>query len=128
LWDGFWKDWDWNKAFENGMKYAGLEYSGKYEFVDTVMYWGLTHEVMPKENALSCAECHRSLSREPYCGKCHQQRPGVSFHHLAHKGVSFRSLSYLGRDVESLIGKSDYIDFKALGYAGDPIESGGRFD
>ncbi len=128
LWGGFWKDWDWNKAFENGMKYAGLEYSGKYKFVETVMYWGLTHEVMPKENALSCAECHRSLSSEPYCGRCHHQRPDVSFKHMAHKGVSFKSLSYLGRDVKPLIGQSNYIDFKALGYAGDPIESGGRFD
>jgi hypothetical protein len=27
-----------------------------------------------------------------------------------------------------LIGQTNYIDFKALGYGGDPIETGGRFD
>jgi hypothetical protein len=32
-----------------------------------------------------------------------------------------------GRDVEDLIGATDYIDFKALGYEGDPIIYGGRF-
>jgi len=30
--------------------------------------------------------------------------------------------------VEELIGKTNYIDYKALGYEGDPIEIGGRFD
>jgi hypothetical protein len=33
-----------------------------------------------------------------------------------------------GRDVGDLVGKTNYIDYKALGYAGDPIETGGRFD
>jgi hypothetical protein len=32
-----------------------------------------------------------------------------------------------GRDVDHLIDKTDYIDFKALGYEGDPIIHGGRF-
>jgi hypothetical protein len=32
-----------------------------------------------------------------------------------------------GRDVSALIGKTDYIDFKALGYKDDPILVGGRF-
>jgi octaheme c-type cytochrome (tetrathionate reductase family) len=127
LWGGFWKDWDWNKAFENGMKSAGLKYSGKYEFVETVMYWGLTHEVLPKESALSCAECHSSLTKAPYCGKCHTKRPGVNFKELVHKGVNFKFLADIGRDVKDLIGKTNYIDYKALGYAGDPIETGGRF-
>ena len=55
LFGGFWKDWDWDKAAKDGMKSAGLPYSGKIEFVETVMYWGLTHEVAPKEKSLSCA-------------------------------------------------------------------------
>jgi octaheme c-type cytochrome (tetrathionate reductase family) len=128
LWGGFWKHWDWDKASRDGMKSAGLAYSGKYEFVDTSMYWGLTHEVVPKEQALSCAECHPSLAKAPYCGKCHQERPDVSFKDLVHKGVDFKFLAELGRDVEDLIGKTNYIDYKALGYEGDPIETGGRFD
>jgi len=128
LWKGFWKHWDWDKAARDGMKYAGLEYSGKYEFIETVMYWGLTHEVVPKESALSCAECHSSLAKAPYCGKCHQERPGVNFKDLVYKGVDFKFLAELGRDVEELIGKTNYINYEALGYGDDPIEMGGRFD
>ena len=32
-----------------------------------------------------------------------------------------------GRDVSHLVGATNYIDFKALGYKGDPILTGGRF-
>jgi octaheme c-type cytochrome (tetrathionate reductase family) len=128
LWGGYWKHWDWDKASRDGMKSAGLAYSGQYEFVETSMYWGLTHEVVPKEQALSCSECHASLAKAPYCGKCHQERPDVSFKDLVHKGVDFKFLAEMGRDVEELIGKTNYIDYKALGYQGDPIETGGRFD
>ena len=92
------------------------------------MYWGLTHEVIPKEQALSCAECHASLAKAPYCGKCHRERSDVSFKDLVHKGVDFKSLAEMGRDVAELIGKTNYIDYEALGYEGDPIEAGGRFD
>ena len=128
LWKGYWDHWDWDKAARDGMKYADLPYSGKYEFVETAMYWGLTHEVVPKEQALSCAECHSSLNEAPYCGKCHQERLDVNFEELVFKGINFRRLAEMGRDVADLIGKTNYIDYKALGYAGDPIETGGRRD
>jgi hypothetical protein len=36
-------------------------------------------------------------------------------------------MSERGRDVSDLIGQMDFIDFKALGYKGDPIIYGGRF-
>jgi Zn finger protein HypA/HybF involved in hydrogenase expression len=127
LWQGYWKHWDWDKAARDGMNQAGLDYSGKYEFVDTVMYWGITHEVMPKENALSCADCHTALSKAPYCGKCHQERDGVDFKTLSTKGIDFNALAEKGRDVAGLAGATDYIDFNALGYKGDPIEAGTRF-
>jgi octaheme c-type cytochrome (tetrathionate reductase family) len=127
LWKGYWKHWDWDKAAAAGMKAAGLKYSGKYEFVDTIMYWGLTHEVLPKEQALSCAQCHTALSTAPYCGKCHQERMGVDFKTLSTRGTDFESLFAKGEDVEALIEKSNYIDFKMLGYSGDPINTGGRF-
>jgi len=92
------------------------------------MYWGLTHTVMPKENALACATCHiSSLAKAPYCGRCHQERKGVDFKALATKGIDFKALKNNGMDVSELIGKSDYIDYKALGYKGDPIEYGVRF-
>jgi hypothetical protein len=104
-----------------------MQYSGKYEFVETVMYWGLTHEVMPKENALSCAQCHSTLTQAPYCGRCHQERAGVDFAALSRRGVDFSRMSRIGSDVQELAGKSNYIDFKGLGYRGDPVETGGRF-
>ncbi|MDX9787674.1 MAG: tetrathionate reductase family octaheme c-type cytochrome [Desulfobacterales bacterium] len=81
LFKGYWDHFDWNKATEDGMKAAGLKYSGKLAFVKTDMYWRLNHEIAPKENALSCTDCHR---------------------------------------------KDGVIDFKALGYAGDPAVTGGR--
>jgi len=128
LWDGHWKHFDWGKAAEEGMQAAGLEYSGEYEFVDTVMYWGITHEVLPKDNALSCAHCHESMAKAPYCAACHEERAGVDFRELATHGIDFKDFCAKGRDVSELIGKSNYIDFKALGYQGDPIETRGRFD
>jgi hypothetical protein len=52
----------------------------------------------------------------------------VSFKELVHKGMDFEALAKMGRDVADLIGTTNYIDYQALGYNGDPIESGGRFD
>jgi hypothetical protein len=51
----------------------------------------------------------------------------VEFKALAHQGTDFSHMKSQGRDVDHLIGKTDYIDFKALGYEGDPILHGGRF-
>ena len=90
-------------------------------------YQGLNHEVLPKERALSCAQCHAALVKEDSCARCHQSRPDIDFKALAHKGIDFGELVKEGHDATRLIGKTDYIDFKALGYAGDPIEVGGRF-
>ncbi|MCB2226047.1 MAG: Ni/Fe-hydrogenase cytochrome b subunit [Desulfarculaceae bacterium] len=115
LFGGFWKHWDWNKAAAEGMKQAGLPYSGKYTFVPTAMYWGLTHEVAPKEQSLSCADCHRTLAKAPYCGSCHQNKAGADFKKLAGAGAGPHG------------GKGNYVDFKALGYKGDPAKDGGRF-
>ena len=54
----FWKDFNWEKAVAAGMKTSGLKYSGQYGFVETVMYWPVNHMVSPKEQSVSCAECH----------------------------------------------------------------------
>lgn len=53
-----WKDFDWNLAAENGMRDAGLPYSGQLDFIETAMYWPVNHMVTSKENTLSCTECH----------------------------------------------------------------------
>jgi hypothetical protein len=51
----------------------------------------------------------------------------VDFKALSHKGMDFEALAREGKDVAALIGQTDYINFKALGYKGDPIKVGGRF-
>jgi hypothetical protein len=55
---GFWNTFDWNKAAELGMAEAGLPYSGKYGFAETMMYWRVNHMVVPAEKALGCEDCH----------------------------------------------------------------------
>ncbi|MGF7141173.1 tetrathionate reductase family octaheme c-type cytochrome [Roseimarinus sediminis] len=54
----FWMDFDWDKAAEAGMKQIGLPYSGEYGFIETEMYWPVNHMVAPKDQSVSCAECH----------------------------------------------------------------------
>jgi octaheme c-type cytochrome (tetrathionate reductase family) len=55
---GFWKDFDWGRAAESGMKASNLPYSGRYDFVDTVMYWSVNHMVAPRDKSVACVECH----------------------------------------------------------------------
>lgn len=70
LWDkepgkgALWTDFDWNSANEKGMEYIGQPYSGEYDFVETEMYWPLSHMVSPSEQSLQCIDCHsRNNSR-----------------------------------------------------------------
>ena len=58
-----WQNYDWQKAIATGMKAAGLPYSGDYGFVSTEMTWPITHMVAPKEDALTCAQCHSKDGR-----------------------------------------------------------------
>ncbi|HET6719827.1 MAG TPA: cytochrome C, partial [Rhodocyclaceae bacterium] len=46
-----------------GMRVAGLPYSGKFDYVKTEMSWPITHMVAPKEDALTCAQCHKPGGR-----------------------------------------------------------------
>lgn len=59
----FWSDWDWNVAARQGMKAAGLPFSGKIDFARTEMYWPTTHMVAQGDHGLSCVECHARTSR-----------------------------------------------------------------
>ena len=54
----YWKNFDWPKAIATGMKAADAPFSGKVDFVNTEMYWPITHMVAPKEKALGCPACH----------------------------------------------------------------------
>jgi len=123
----YWKNLDWEKAFVDGMKAADLDYSGSFKWVETWMHWRLEHEVMPAASALSCTQCHESLQGEKTCDRCHQDHRKVDFKKIAHKGTDFEYMESKGRDVSDLKGKTDYLNFKNLGYKGDPIIHGGRF-
>ena len=59
----YWKDFDWDASARAGMEYAGIPYSGEYGFVNTESYWPINHMVSPKEDALSCEECHAKEGR-----------------------------------------------------------------
>ncbi len=82
---GYWKTFDWNAAAELGMKSVKLPYSGKYDFVETEMYWPINHMVVSGDQALHCTSCH---------GKKGKKR----------------------------------LDWKKLGYDGDPLKAGSRFE
>lgn len=55
---GYWGDFDWERAAEEGMKEIGLPYSGHYGFARTEMSWPLNHMISPKGKAVTCNECH----------------------------------------------------------------------
>lgn len=59
----FWGNYDWNKALEVGMAATGTPFSGKYDFVETESVWPITHMVAPKEDALTCGQCHKKNGR-----------------------------------------------------------------
>lgn len=61
--DAYWGNYDFGKAIKAGMEKNNLPYSGEYDFVETYSYWPITHMVAPKEDALSCGECHAKEGR-----------------------------------------------------------------
>ena len=58
----YWVGYDLDLALQDGANYTGQTYSGEFEFVDTVMYLTVNHEIAPKEQALGmdrdCGDCH----------------------------------------------------------------------
>ncbi|MEY6431227.1 tetrathionate reductase family octaheme c-type cytochrome [Thioalkalicoccus limnaeus] len=61
----YWRGYDWDKALHAGMAEArrvgqsDATYSGEFGFVDTRMYWPVSHMVAPAEDAIRCGACHR---------------------------------------------------------------------
>ena len=60
---GYWKDFEWDKAFRLGEEVSGIRYSGNYGFAETEMYWPSTHMVATKDRALQCQACHSEGGR-----------------------------------------------------------------
>jgi len=60
--NAYWGNWDWDLALQDAAAVTGQPYSGAYEFIDTVMYLSVNHEVAPKEQAYgmnaACGDCH----------------------------------------------------------------------
>jgi octaheme c-type cytochrome (tetrathionate reductase family) len=59
----FWYNFDWPKALTAGAEASGKPFSGQYDFVRTEMLWPITHMVAPKEQAVSCVQCHSANGR-----------------------------------------------------------------
>jgi octaheme c-type cytochrome (tetrathionate reductase family) len=59
----YWKGYDWDAAFKAGMDAVNQPFSGQYEWVDTEMYWPITHMVAPGDEALQCGDCHSPNGR-----------------------------------------------------------------
>jgi len=59
----FWANFDWSRALAAGMRDSGVAFSGKYDFVETKMWWPTSHMVAPAEHALKCGDCHAQQAR-----------------------------------------------------------------
>lgn len=92
----FWKDFDWNRAAEIGMKDAGLPYSGQFSFIETKMYWPVNHQVSKKSDALACIDCHtRDNSR--LAGLDDFYMPGRDYNPLVDNlGLILIALTFIG--------------------------------
>jgi len=59
----FWQQFKWEEALKAGAEAAGQPFGGKFDFVATEMTWPITHMVAPKEDALTCTQCHSKSGR-----------------------------------------------------------------
>ena len=61
--EGYWEHLDWEKALAKGQESLGLPFSKEFDFVETDYVFPITHMVAPKEESLSCSECHTKDGR-----------------------------------------------------------------
>jgi len=59
----YWKGYNWTNAVAAGMAYDGRAFSGQVGWVNTEMFWIENHMVAPKEQALTCSDCHTPNGR-----------------------------------------------------------------
>lgn len=64
--NAYWKGYNWTNAIGAGMAAVGRTFSGQMGWVQTEMYWVQNHMVAPKEEALTCIDCHRANGRIPF--------------------------------------------------------------
>lgn len=64
LWDyskgkgALWIDFNWTAAIDSAMRILKIPYSGEFGFVETEMHLPVSHMVSPKEQVVTCNECH----------------------------------------------------------------------
>jgi octaheme c-type cytochrome (tetrathionate reductase family) len=58
-----WKTYDWTAALTEGQSRVGRTFVGPVGWIDTEMYWVQNHMVAPKEQALTCTDCHTPQGR-----------------------------------------------------------------
>ncbi|QTA80936.1 Putative cytochrome c family protein, OhcA-like [Desulfonema limicola] len=92
----YWADFDWKKSLASGMEKAALPFSGEFDFVETTYVFPTTHMVAPRENALSCNECHtNNNSRLANLGGFYM--PGRDKSNLVNTGGwTLAALSFIG--------------------------------
>lgn len=59
----YWKNLKWGSAIKTGMDSVRAKFSGNVDFIETEMYWPITHMVAPKEKSVGCIECHAKDGR-----------------------------------------------------------------
>lgn len=82
-----WSTGDVDAAIRQGAASVGWSLEGEYDYVNTERYMPVFHEVAPKEQALSCNECHEGKRMDfnalgytpkaqrngrPLCSSCHE--------------------------------------------------------
>ncbi len=54
----FWDAFDWQVALEKGAEFAGIPFSGEWDFAETWFFYPQAHMVAPADQALQCTDCH----------------------------------------------------------------------
>jgi octaheme c-type cytochrome (tetrathionate reductase family) len=106
----YWLDFSWERAISDGMAAMGLDYSGRFGWVETTLYTGIHHGVAPAATALGCTDCHSAEGAN--CVRCHRGAAGMDRPE---------------RTRQVYPGVQRRLDFEALGYPDDPAMTGGRF-
>lgn len=64
--NAYWKGYNWTNSLNAGMAAVGKTFSGELGWAETEMYWVQNHMVAPKEQALTCTDCHAPEGRIPF--------------------------------------------------------------
>lgn len=115
--EGIWESKKWEGALHAGMEDVDLPFSGEFTFVETELRFRPRHEVAPKEDALTCVQCHSdtlasATQAEANCIRCHKETKPGQIKKMIKKGK--------GKALNN-------FDWNQLGYKDDPVITGGRF-